>query len=114
MEGSKQISEHKFTIEDIADHLVREKSNRRKCQEKLLISLTKHDRIEQFTEQGYKFVYDLPMDGNYPFSALYFALKNIGLHHSPETLRREAAQDLNSNDMANGISLAFFASVPWE
>ena len=53
MPGSKQISEHKFRIEDIADYPVKEKTNRRRFQEKLLISLTKSDRIEQFTEQGY-------------------------------------------------------------
>ena len=45
MSGSKQISEHKFKIEDIADHPVKEKSNRRRFQEKQLISLTKRDRI---------------------------------------------------------------------
>ena len=41
--GSKQISEHKFRIEDIADKTVKEKSNRRRFQEKLLISLTRRD-----------------------------------------------------------------------
>ena len=46
---SKQISEHKFRIEDVADHHVKEKSNRKRFQEKLLISLTKLDRIERFT-----------------------------------------------------------------
>ena len=114
MPGSKQISEHQFRIEDIADQPVNKKSNRRKFQEKLLISLTKCDQIEQFTEQGYNVVYDPPGDENCQFSALYFALRNIGLHRSPETLRREVVQHLNSNDMANGIPLAFFAGVPWE
>ena len=108
MPGSKQISEHKFRIEDIAGNPVNEKYNRRKFQEKLLISLTKRDRIEQFTEQGYIIVYDPPGDGNRQFSALCFALRNIGLHRSPETLRREVVQYLNSNDMTNGIPLAFF------
>ena len=89
MTGSKQISEHKFRIEDIADNPVKEKSNRRRFQEKLLISLTKRDRIEQFTEQCYNVVHDPPGDGNCQFSALRFALRNIGLHRSPETLRRE-------------------------
>ena len=42
MPGSKQISEHKFRIKDIVDHPVKEKSNRRRFQEKL-ISLMKHD-----------------------------------------------------------------------
>ena len=43
-----------------------------------------------------------------------FALINIGLHRSPETLRREVVQYHNSNDMANGIPLAFFTGIPWE
>ena len=114
MPGSKQISEHKFRIEDIADHTVNEKSNRRRFQEKLLISLTKRDRIEQFTKHGYNVVYDPPGNGNWQVSALCFALRNISLHRSPETLRREVVQYLNSNDMVNGIPLAFFAGVPWE
>ena len=114
MPGSKQISEHKFRTEDIADHPVKEKSNRRRFQEKLLISLTKRGRIEQFTEQGYNVVYDPPGDGNCQFSALCFALRNIGLHRSPETLGREIVQYLNSDDMAKDIPLAFFDGVPWE
>ena len=52
MPGSEQISEHKFIKEDIIDPPVKKKSNRR-FQEKVLISLTKRDQIEQFTEQGY-------------------------------------------------------------
>ena len=58
-------------------------------------------------KQGYV-VYDPPGDGNCQFSALCFALRNIGSHRSPETLRREIVQYLKSNDMANGIPLAFF------
>ena len=61
-------------------------------------------------KQGYV-VYDPPGDGNCQFSALCFALTNIGLHWSPETLRWEVVQYLNSNDMTNGIPLAFFARV---
>ena len=106
--GSKLILEHKFRKEDISDHFLKEKSNRRSFQEKLLILLTKRDRIEHFTEQSYNVVYDPPGDGNCQFSALCFALRNIGLHRSPETLRREIVQYLKSNDMANGIPLAFF------
>ena len=64
-------------------------------------------------EQGYNVAYDLPGDGNCQFSALCFALRNIGLYRSPETLRRKVVQYLNNN-MANGIPLAFFARVPWE
>ena len=94
MPGSKQISEQKFRIEDIVDQPVKEKSNRRRFQEKLLISLTKCDRIEQFTDQGYNVVYDPPGDGNCQFSALCFALRNIGLHRSPEYLRIEVVQYL--------------------
>ena len=82
MPESKQISEHKFIIEDIADHHVKEKSNQRKFQEKPLISLTKRDRIEQFMEQGYNVVCDSPGDRNCQFSALCFVLRNIGLHRS--------------------------------
>ena len=70
MPGSKQISKHKFRIEDLADHPVKEKSNRRRFQEILLISLAKRDRIEQFMEQGYNAVYDTPGDGNCQSSAL--------------------------------------------
>ena len=58
MPGSKQILEHKFRVEEIADCPVQEKSNRRRFQEKLLISLMKRDRIEQFTERDYNIVYD--------------------------------------------------------
>ena len=113
MRGSKQISGYKFRIEDIADHPVKEKSNQRRFQEKLLISLTKRDRIEQFTEQGYNVIYDPPGDGKcHQLSPLCFALRNIGLHCCSETFRREVAQYLNSNSMANGIPLAFFAGVP--
>ena len=90
MPGSKQISGHKFRTEDIADHSVKEKSNRRRFEVKLLISLTKPDRMEQFTEQGYNGVSDRPEDGNCQFSALCFALRSISLHRSPETLRKEA------------------------
>ena len=114
MPRSKQISEHRFKIEDTADHPAEEKSNQRRFQENLLISLTKRDRIEQFTDQDYNVVYDPPGDGNCQFSAFCFALRNIGLHRSPETLRREVVQYLNSNDIANVIPLAFFAGVPWE
>ena len=39
----------------------------------------KCDQIEQFMKQGYV-VYDPPGDGNCQFSALCFALTNIGLH----------------------------------
>ena len=38
------------------------------------------DQIEQFMKQGYNVVYDPPGDGNCQFSALRFALTNIGLH----------------------------------
>ena len=106
---SKQISEHKFRIEGIADHPVKEKSNRRRFQEKLPISFTKRDRIERFPEeQGYNVVYDPLEDGNCQFSALCFALRNIGLHRSPKILRTEVVQYLNRTDMTNGIPLAFF------
>ena len=113
MPRSKQISGQKFRIEDIHNHPVKEKSNWRGFQERLLISLTKRDRLEQITEQGYNVVYDTQGDGNWQFSALCFALRNVGLHRSPETMRREV-QYLNSSDMANGIPLAFFAGVRWE
>ena len=86
----------------------------KKVSTKLLISLTKRDRIEQFTEQGYNVVYDPPGDGNSQISALCFALRNISLHCSPKTFRREVVPYLNSNNMTNGIPLAFFAGVPWE
>ena len=65
-------------------------------------------------EQGYNVVYDPPGDGNFQSSTLCFALRNIGLHRSPETLRRNVIQYLNSNDMANGVSLTFFAGILWE
>ena len=76
--------------------------------------MTKCDRIEQFTWQGCNVVYDPPENGKCQSSALCFVLRTIGLHRSPETLRREVVQYLSSNDMANGIPLAFFAGVPSE
>ena len=65
-------------------------------------------------EQGYNVIYDPPGDGNFQSSTLCFALRNIGLHRSPETLRRDVIQYLNSNEIANGVSLAFLAGVLWE
>ena len=81
MPGSKQISEQiQNRRYSIADHPVKEKSNLRRFQEKGLISLMNLDQIEQFMKQGYNVVYDPPGDGNCQFSALCFALTNIGLH----------------------------------
>ena len=72
MPGSKQISEHKFIIEDIIDPPVKKKSNRR-FQEKVLISLTK---VMKLNSSRRRVIYDPPRDGNCQFSALCFALRN--------------------------------------
>ena len=122
MSGSNEICKQTFRIEDIADRPEKKKSKkvkktkifRKNFQEKMRIPLTQSDRLQQFTNQAFDVVDNPPGDGNCQFSAICFALRNFGLHRSPETLRTEVLQDLNNNDMVEGIPLELFAGIPWE
>lgn len=125
--GSEHPIQQKFRVEDIADRsdIVKgpkkdtqsfrdKRASRKNYQQKLRIPLTRTDRIEQLTEQGYVQMYDPPGDGNCQFSALCFALRNIGFHRTAETLRTEVVNYLTKNDMVSGVSLGLFAGIPWQ
>ena len=120
MPGSKSPLVQKFRVEDITDcpseqaPACRDKrASRRKFREKFLIPLKRNDRIEQITQQGYVVMYDPIGDGNCQFSALAFALRNIGIHRSVSTLRAEVISYLDRNDEMRGISLELFVGMPW-
>ena len=51
---------------------------------KLLIILTQDDRVESFTEQGYKMIYDLLADQKCYCAALDFAISRFEIHCSSD------------------------------
>ena len=76
----------------------KKKANRRKHKEQYLIPLTSADHVQEFQRQGYHLIYNPPGDGNCQFSAVADLLKNFGIHHSPQSLRKEVVAYLNEND----------------
>ena len=66
------------------------------------------------TDQGYEVLYDPQGDGNCQFSSVAFALRDLHIFRSAETLRNEVVSYLNSHDYSSdGIPLELFAGIPW-
>ena len=114
---SKSSFIKKFTVEDMADcslNQSKKHSRRAVLRKKLLIPLTHDDRITSFTDQEYQILYDPSGDGNCQFSALVFALRNMGIYRSSITLREDVINYLEENDMTDdGSPLELFAGMPW-
>ena len=90
----KQPSKIWFSVEDMVDYInnnaAAEKNKTTKLQnlrKELLIPLTREDRLDAITNQGYAIIYDPPGNGDYQFAALTYLLQRIGVHRSPSTLR---------------------------
>ena len=122
--GSKLSTSLWFPVEDIADFKsnlttnktkrVKRKRNTKRKNKNLLIPLTKDDRLEQLTNQGYELIYDPPGDGDCQFTALSFFLRDIGIHRSADTLRKEVVRYLELNDVDQyGWPLELYVGVPW-
>ena len=95
----KQPSKIWFSVEDMVDYInnnaAAEKNKTTKLQnlrKELLIPLTREDRLDAITNQGYAIIYDPPGNGDYQFAALTYLLQRIGVHRSPSTLRAKVVR----------------------
>ena len=110
-----------FSVEDMADYIQSnadaEKNKTKKLQnlrKELLISLTREDRLDETTNQGYAIIYDPPGNGNCQSVALTHLLQRIGVHRSPSTLRAEVVRYLEANNRDHeGWPLELFVVTPW-
>ena len=89
----------RFSVEDMVDYInnnaAAEKNKTTKLQnlrKELLIPLTREDRLDAITNQGYAIIYDPPGNGDYQFAALTYLLQRIGVHRSPSTLRAKVVR----------------------
>ena len=70
------------------------------CQNSFRISLTTIDRIKEFTKQGYDVTRDPFGDGTCQFAVLCYALRELGINRSPDTLTIEVVQLIEKHDMS--------------
>ena len=92
--GEAEPSVQKFRIANIADNSRLPQKNqsnqgkkKKKYQNSFCILLTRIGRIEEFTKQGYVFTHDPLGDDNCQFAALCYALRELCIYRSTDTLR---------------------------
>ena len=112
MEGQRREITKRVRIENLAD--CPDKTQSKKSVHPLLIPITHDECLQSMTDQGYEVLYDPPGDGNCQFSSVAFALRDLHIFRSAETLRNEVVSYLNSHDYSSdGIPLELFAGIPW-
>ena len=80
----------------------------------MLIPITHDECLQSMRDQGYEVLYDPAGDGNCQFSSVAFALRDLHIFRSAETLRNEVVSYLNSHDYSSDrIPLELFAGIPW-
>ena len=100
----------------IKNNAVAEKKTKKleNLRKELLIPLTREDRLDEITNQGYAIIYDPPGNGDCQFAALPYLLQRIGVYRSPSTLREETVWYLEANDRDHeGWPLELFVATPW-
>ena len=103
-------------VEDIADlpsDGMRSRKSKRSF-EKLLIPLTRSNHTHQFRNQGHAVEYDSPSDEKCQFWAISFALSQMEIFRSAETLRSDAASYLRDTKIMGGVPTGLFAAVSLE
>ena len=53
-------------------------------------------------------------DGNCQFAALCYALRELGIYRSPDTMRVEVVQFIEEHDMVHGMHLELFTGLSWQ
>ena len=103
--SNEQIEEW-ISVENIASIRKRQTGNTskkkqglRELRKKLMILLTACDRFleRDFPHMSIALMHNLPGDGNCQFGALSFSLNRLGIHCSPEKVREEIVEYLESN-----------------
>ena len=100
-------------INSVADK--NETTKLQNLKKELWIPLTREDRLDAITNQGYNIIYDPPGNGDCQFAALTYLLQRIvGVHRSPGTLRAEVVRYLEANNRDHECwPLEKFVAVPW-
>ena len=106
--GEAEPSVQKVWIENIANNSRLPKQNqskqaKRKDSNYFRIPLTRISYIEELTKQGYVVTHDPLVDGNCQPVALSYALRELGIYRSSETLRVKVVQFIEEHDMVDGI-----------
>ena len=104
VEGQQRQIIKRVKIENLAD--CPDKTQSKKSIHVLLIPITHDERLKSITDQRYEVLYDPPGDDNCQFSSVAFALRDLHIFRSAETLRNEVASYLNTHDYSSdGIPL---------
>ena len=82
----------------------------------LFIQSTHNDRLQSITDRGSDLIFDPPGDGNCQFSALAFALSQVNIYRSAETLRSDVITYLREHDqLPDGYPIQkFLVDMSWE
>ena len=111
MEGQHRQVMKRVRMEDLAD--CADKTQSKKSIHPLLIPITHNKRLQSMTDQGCEVLYDPPGDGNCQFSSVAFALRDLHIFRSAETLRNEVVSYRNTHDYSSdGIPLELFGGIP--
>ena len=93
MEGQHHLTMKRMRIKNLAD--CPDKTLSKKSAHPLLIPITHNERLLSMTDQRYEVLYNPPGGGNCQFSSVVFALKDLHIFRSAETLRNEVVSYLN-------------------
>lgn len=113
---SEEVERKWYSVEDLAGSNCESnqaRKSKKAHRKKYLIPLSKQNRIDTFTDQGYTLTYDPPGDGNCQFHAVARALATFGMYRSAHTLRNDVVRYLSENENdQDGWPLELFMGMP--